>query len=295
MIRRAKGFTLIEVMIGIGIVAVLGLSVGIIFGNINRLAAKPEAILSAQVVRQMASLILRNSNLCDHALRAAGVSGSGASLVMQSGTYPVPPSPPPPATASTGAFVHVDHIQFYDPAQPSRDAPAITTGMRVGQNMYIKSIDFYETTPGLNRSNANANGIVYNVFNGFIQITFGEGVKAPATSFSAGKQLSGGVVAPERIPIVLAARQGGNNIDFCYGNASFSDVCNDVGGHVDATTGNCASTINNRFQNIHCPPSPAPPCGSTVFPKVGVYGITSINGVTGQPACDCIVVDKTHP
>jgi prepilin-type N-terminal cleavage/methylation domain-containing protein len=293
MIRRAFGFTLIEVMISVGIVAVLGLSIGIVFGNINHMAAKPEAIVSAAVIQQTATLIFKNSNLCDNSLRPAGANGAGAHV------------PVTVTGAPTGTTATIDHIEYYDPyMKPVYDDVAISAHLgdplnpptRVGQNMYVSSITFQEQIPGQGRSKTYIGGTQYDVYAGYIKISFAPGATPPATPPSADMALAGGVAAPVIIPLNIAVNHATNQIDYCAGNASYSDICNQAGGVLDGQ-GNCSKTVNNYFDLYKCPPSPPPfDCNAGLsYPWVGVWLVHQFNTSTGAPECGCYTFSKTQP
>lgn len=266
--QQNAGFSLVEVMIAIAIVAVLSLTSAIIFGNINRMAAQPEARASTESVGLLAKLILTNGNLCDNALRQAGNNGAGA--------HP-----------SVGAFpLTIDHIQMYDPKNPSAlDLPAITTNDPVGPHLKISLIQFVEAST-VTRTTVKIAANLYNVYFGYVTITFASIDDAPGVN--SGKTLAQGVPQPVRIPVSIAVDSVKRTLDYCYNSASYQNVCEQIGGTYDTTTNFCIKTMVQRFANTTCQYAPGD-CPSITYPRYPTKAVQSF-GPDGKPNCGCVPI-----
>ena len=216
---KNSGFTLMEVVVSIGVVAVMSLSVSLVFGNITRLAQKPEAVTSAKNISHAVRLVLANANLCDNALRPLGQNGAtGQHVAMTVGVG--------------GATASIGQIQLYDPNVPGRDNKLVAAGDSVDANLFLDRIDFIEGSPGNGRSTLELGGITYDNYSGFIQLTFLP--KGDTSGVISGRRMVGGGPKPEKIPVVLSVNRTTGRIDYCYGNASYRDVCEAISGTLNA-------------------------------------------------------------
>lgn len=263
-LKRNAGFTLIEVMIGVAILGAVALTFGSVFFQIHKQSAKAEAFMVADNTAKAVQAIFSNRDLCDNALR----NSSGGKVVFDPATQPV----------------SVGRIMYTSALNPGQSTIGFTEKQKITPNVTLFSISFAEQKQGFGQSQILVNSVNYNVYTGYVTLTFA----GPNDAATAGKSL------PQRqIPLVVAVDPNSKTIEYCFLNLSLIQLCQQAGGQIDTATGRCTNTVYQKVVNQTCGPSNSTACPGTA----GCFDAYIVDGfkADGSPNCICQEVCSQTP
>lgn len=255
MLRSQSGDALTMVLMVVAVVAIFVVISSFLMERFQRSSARADSVSTGRQISQILDALASSGTLCDQALTRAGGS---VVLAPNPGSTPI-------ANNMEGQ-IDVISVPGFDviTAETTTDINS-----RYGFGTVINEIWFRETNQAARELNFYIDGNFYNKYSGVISVQFG-------SLFGFGGTIE------ERYPITVATDPGTNQIRLCTGQGSPRNVCNSVGGELDAQ-GRCVPRPSLDMPSANCPGAcPANPDSCPVL-----YYISRFQDFA--PICACAI------
>ena len=267
--RNFRGFSLISTLLAVAITLIVGLALASVMGDVFGLLGRGRAMAIIDGAQQTLYGIVLNRRLCDSAIRSSVAAGSTQL------SFPVPG-----AVAQT---IEIGQIQVYNPSGSAMKydtgSPPGMTPQNMGGGVMLTRIRFTETTPPV-RGQVTIAGVNYDTYAGQIILSF---QFQNLTPFA-------GALRDRSVPLTIAVQTNPPRfIDFCYFDASFRQLCNEIGGTVTQLPDGTLTCSNlsqfKNFTGFTCPDT----CG---VPPAECVSVPFVQGIlaNSQPDCQCRIV-----